>query len=186
MVTNDEIEKIRKMTKEEKMEYLERRIDGILSEIPEEEKEAMMSAGPQMMENLFRGEGMELVGKIMEQMFASTSQEDIDNIQNLADQSSIEVEPEDIGQLMGSGMGLIGKIMEQMMTPEGLELMGKMMEQMGDPEKMQMLMNMSQESQEKLAEIRELSMEIMGEMSPEDYAELMQRIQRVYDKHMKK
>ncbi|MGQ9723509.1 MAG: hypothetical protein ACUVXA_19565 [Candidatus Jordarchaeum sp.] len=186
MVTDDEIKKIKKMTKEQKMEYLEKRIDAILSEMPEEEKEAMLSAGPQVVENLLSSEGMEIMGKVVEKMFSSLSEEDIKNVQKMTEESMIGEETEDIGKMMGAGMGLIGKIMEQMMTDEGLELMRQMMGLVGDSEKVQLFMDMSQESQEKLNEIRELSVEIMSGMNPEDLSELMQRIQTVYDKHMGK
>ncbi|MEM2144241.1 MAG: hypothetical protein QW279_02690 [Candidatus Jordarchaeaceae archaeon] len=186
MVTDEELEKIRKMSKEEKIEYLENRIDQILSELPEEDKQAMMSAAPQMMDNLLSSEGMELMGKMMENVFSSLSEEDVEKLQSLSEQSKEGAGPEALGQFMGEGMNLIGKIMEKMMSSEGLDLMNKMMEQFGDPEKIGKLVNMSEESQEKLEEVRQLTEAIMSEMSPDDYAELMQRIQAVYDKHIPK
>ncbi|MEX2703646.1 MAG: hypothetical protein Q6352_000010 [Candidatus Freyrarchaeum guaymaensis] len=178
MITDEEIEKIRRMSKEEKMDYLESRIEEMLSEIPEEDKEAMMSAGPMMMEKLLSDEGMEL----MEQMFSSITEEDIPEAEKLA-QSTEEGEPADIGRLVGASMELVGRIMERMMSEEGFELLGRMMELMGDPEKMEIFTNLSQESQEKLRDIRKLSLEIMSELSPEDYAELTRRIQKIYDKY---
>jgi len=178
LITDEEIEKIRRMSKEEKMDYLESRIEEMLSEIPEEDKEAMMSAGPMMMEKLLSDEGMEL----MEQMFSSITEEDIPEAEKLA-QSTEEGEPADIGRLVGASMELVGRIMERMMSEEGFELLGRMMELMGDPEKMEIFTNLSQESQEKLRDIRKLSLEIMSELSPEDYAELTRRIQKIYDKY---
>ncbi len=178
MITDEEIEKIRRMSKEEKMDYLESRIEEMLSEIPEEDKEAMMSAGPMMMEKLLSDEGMEL----MEQMFSSITEEDIPEAEKLA-QSTEEGEPADIGRLVSASMELVGRIMERMMSEEGFELLGRMMELMGDPEKMEIFTNLSQESQEKLRDIRKLSLEIMSELSPEDYAELTRRIQKIYDKY---
>lgn len=186
MVTDDEIEKIRKMSKEQKIEYLESRIDKVLSELPEEDKQSMMSAAPQMMDNLLSNEGIELMGKMMENIFSSLSGEDLEKLQSLSEQSKEGVGPEALGQFMGEGMDVIGKMMEKMMSSEGLELMNKMMEQFGDPEKLQKLVNMSEKSQEKLGEVRELTETIMSEMSPDDYPELMQRIQAVYDKHLQK
>lgn len=186
MVTDEEIKKIKKMSKEEKMTYLENRIDQILSELPEEDKRAMMSAAPQMMENLLSGEGIEMMGKMMENVFSSLPAEDVEKLQNLAEQAKEGAAPEDIGQVMGAGMEFIGKIMEKMMSSEGFDLMNKMMEQMGDPEKIQTLVNLSEETQEKLENIRKLTEATMNEMSPDDYEELMQRIQAVYDKHMTK
>ncbi len=178
MITDEEIEKIRRMSKEEKMDYLESRIEEMLSEMPEEDKEAMMSAGPMMMEKLLSDEGMEL----MEQMFSSITEEDIPEAEKLA-QSTEEGEPADIGRLVSASMELVGRIMERMMSEEGFELLGRMMELMGDPEKMEIFTNLSQESQEKLRDIRKLSLEIMSELSPEDYAELTRRIQKIYDKY---
>jgi len=178
LITDEEIEKIRRMSKEEKMDYMESRIEEMLSEIPEEDKEAMMSAGPMMMEKLLSDEGMEL----MEQMFSSITEEDIPEAEKLA-QSTEEGEPADIGRLVGASMELVGRIMERMMSEEGFELLGRMMELMGDPEKMEIFTNLSQESQEKLRDIRKLSLEIMSELSPEDYAELTRRIQKIYDKY---
>nr|MDO8089356.1 hypothetical protein [Candidatus Sigynarchaeota archaeon] len=178
MITDEEIEKIRRMSKEEKMDYLESRIEEMLSEMPEEDKEAMMSAGPMMMEKLLSDEGMEL----MEQMFSSITEEDIPEAEKLA-QSTEEGEPADIGRLVSASMELVGRIMERMMSEEGFELLGRMMELMGDPEKMEIFTNLSQESQEKLRDIRRLSLEIMSELSPEDYAELTRRIQKIYDKY---
>ncbi len=182
MITDEEIEKIRRMSKEEKMDYLESRIEEMLSEIPEEDKEAMMSAGPMMMEKLLSDEGMELMEKLMEQMFSSITEEDIPEAEKLA-QSTEEGEPADIGRLVSASMELVGRIMERMMSEEGFELLGRMMELMGDPEKMEIFTNLSQESQEKLRDIRRLSLEIMSELSPEDYAELTRRIQKIYDKY---
>jgi len=178
LITDEEIEKIRRMSKEEKMDYLESRIEEMLSEMPEEDKEAMMSAGPMMMEKLLSDEGMEL----MEQMFSSITEEDIPEAEKLA-QSTEEGEPADIGRLVSASMELVGRIMERMMSEEGFELLGRMMELMGDPEKMEIFTNLSQESQEKLRDIRKLSLEIMSELSPEDYAELTRRIQKIYDKY---
>jgi hypothetical protein len=186
LVTDEEIKKIRKMSKEEKMKYLETRIDEILSELPEEDKQAMMSAAPQMMDNLFSGESMELMQKMMDKVYSSLSPEDIAKLQNMQDQFKEGGTPEDLGQAMGAGMGLIGKIMEQMMSGQGMDMMNKMMEQMMGPGKTQTIINLSEESRDKLEDIRELTDAIMGEMSPEDYNELMQRIQAVYDKHMQK
>jgi hypothetical protein len=184
LVTDEEIKKIKKMSKEEKMRYLENRIDQILSEIPEEDKRAMMSATPQMMDSLFSGENMEMMQKMMDKVYSSLSPEDIAKLQNMQDLFR-EGTPADIGQIMSAGMGLIGKIMELMMTSEGQDLMNKMMEQMmSGPNKTQTIINLSQESQDKLEDIRELTEAIMADMNPADYTELMQRIQAVYDKHM--
>ncbi|WXG39643.1 MAG: hypothetical protein WED07_02215 [Candidatus Freyarchaeum deiterrae] len=185
MVTDDEIKKIKKMSKEEKMAYLENRIDQILSELPEEDKHAMMSASPQMMDNLFSGENMENMQKMMDKVFSSLSPEDMAKLQNMQDMFKGGGPPEDISQIMGAGMGLIGKIMEQMMTGEGMDLMNKMMQQMmGGSGNTQTIINISQESREKMEDIRELTEAIMADMNPEDVAELMQRIQAVYDKHL--
>ncbi|MFB0563966.1 MAG: hypothetical protein ACETWM_22435 [Candidatus Lokiarchaeia archaeon] len=159
MTTDEEIEKIKEMTKEEKMAYLENRIDEILLEMPAEDKQAIISVGPDMMMRMFSGENIEM----MEQMMSGEGGEFMSNMME---------------QMCGPEM------MEQMMSGEGGKFMGKIMEQMGDPEKMRIFMNISEESQEKLAEIRKLGSEIIGEMSSEDYAELMQRIHRIYDKHM--
>ncbi|MEM2985186.1 MAG: hypothetical protein QXL24_08185, partial [Candidatus Jordarchaeaceae archaeon] len=96
MISDKEIQKIKKMSKEEKMEYLEGRIDKILSEIPEEDKNVIREAGSQILANLFTGEGMALMGKLMEQMFSGISEEDLNNLQNLPQQPD-EQSQEDIG-----------------------------------------------------------------------------------------
>ncbi|MEM2133913.1 MAG: hypothetical protein QXS27_06620 [Candidatus Jordarchaeaceae archaeon] len=183
MISDKEIQKIKKMSKEEKMEYLEGRIDKILSEIPEEDKNVIREAGSQILANLFTGEGMALMGKLMEQMFSGISEEDLKNLQNLPQQPD-EQSPEDFGKMMEMGMGIIEKMMKNMVSGEGIDLLGKMMgEMVGDPEKMQSLINLSPETQEKLQGIQELTNAVMYDLTPEDYTELTTRIQKIYEKH---
>ncbi|MEM2143909.1 MAG: hypothetical protein QW279_00990, partial [Candidatus Jordarchaeaceae archaeon] len=173
MVTDEELEKIRKMSKEEKIEYLENRIEKVLSELPEEDKQAMMSAAPQMMDNLFGGQLMGLISMV-KNMFSLLSEEDVKKLKNLLGQSKKGVEPESMDQFMSEGTDLFEKLMEKMMGNEGLELINKTLGMFGDSENIQQI-NLSEETQEKLGEIRELVRVIVSEMSPEDYLELPQR-----------
>jgi uncharacterized protein YgfB (UPF0149 family) len=183
LITDEEIQKIKKMSKKEKMKYLESRISRVLSELPEEDKNIIREAGSQILANLFSGEGMALMGRLMEQMFSGISEEDMKNLQNLSQESG-EQGPEDLAKMMEMGMGVIEKMMKNMVSGEGIDLLGKMMgEMVGDPDKMQSLLNLSGETQEKLQDMQELTNAVMCDLTPEDYAELTQRLQKIYKKH---